>query len=256
MSTEASVDRYQPKGEGLIVLYDNLLSAPRIIRISPVQTADFIESLASRTYELSHEMGGAVPYTIIREVTENFIHAAFEEVVISVLDNGNTIRFSDQGPGIPDKQKARQPGFTSATREMKSYIRGVGSGLPIVNEYLDITNGDLVIDDNIDHGAVVTISLRKETAAQAAPTSPEVAVTTEPVTEPAPKLTTREQAVVDILAREGDLGVSAIARLCSIPLSSTHALLKKLEDEGVIHTTTNQKKRALTPLGSNLVSQS
>ena len=99
MSTEASVDRYQPKGEGLIVLYDNLLSAPRIIRISPVQTADFIESLASRTYELSHEMGGAVPYTIIREVTENFIHAAFEEVVISVLDNGNTIRFSDQGPG-------------------------------------------------------------------------------------------------------------------------------------------------------------
>ena len=122
------------------MLYDNLLSAPRIIRIEPVQTEDFIENLASRTYELSHEMGGAVPYTIIREVTENFIHASFEEVVISVLDGGNTIRFSDQGPGIPDKKKARKPGFTSATKAMKAYIRGVGSGLPMAISPLTTTS--------------------------------------------------------------------------------------------------------------------
>ena len=61
--------------------------------------------------------------------------------------------------------------------------------------------------------------------------------------------------MVDVLGREGELGVSAIAKLCAIPLSSTHALLKKLEAEEVIHTTANQKKRALTPLGMELISQ-
>ena len=41
---------------------------------------------------------------------------------------------------------------------MKSYIRGVGSGLPIVKEYLDFTHGTITIEDNLGSGSVVTIS--------------------------------------------------------------------------------------------------
>ena len=41
---------------------------------------------------------------------------------------------------------------------MKSYIRGVGSGLPIVKEYLDFTHGTISIEDNLGTGSVVTIS--------------------------------------------------------------------------------------------------
>ena len=131
---------------GRIALYDDLRSAPRVVEIKPADTAAYIEALASTVYEQSHGAGGTIPYTVIREVSENFIHARFKEVVVSILDKGNTIRFADHGPGIPSKEKAQMPGFSSAVEPMKNYIRGVGSGLPIVREYLESSHGTITID--------------------------------------------------------------------------------------------------------------
>ncbi len=144
-----------------IALYDDLLSAPRVTEIQPNETAVFLETLASTIYNLSHEIGGTIPYTIIREVSENFIHAQFNEPTVTILDKGNTIQFTDQGPGIEQKEKALRPAFTTATKEMKSYIRGVGSGLPIVAEYLEVSHGYITIEDNLGAGSVITISLNK-----------------------------------------------------------------------------------------------
>ena len=45
---------------------------------------------------------------------------------------------------------------------MKNYIRGVGSGLPIVREYLESSHGTITIEDNLGTGAVVTVSLVRE----------------------------------------------------------------------------------------------
>ena len=134
---------------GRIALYDDLRSAPRVAEIKPADTAAYIEALASTVYEQSHGAGGTIPYTVIREVSENFIHARFKEVVVSILDKGNTIRFADHGPGIPSKEKAQMPGFSSAVEPMKNYIRGVGSGLPIVREYLESSHGTITIEDNL-----------------------------------------------------------------------------------------------------------
>lgn len=142
-----------------IALYDDLRSAPRVTEIQPATTAEFIENLASKIYEQARSAGGTIPYTVVREVTENFIHARFTEIIVSILDDGNTIRFADQGPGISQKEKAQLPGFTSAIEPMKHYIRGVGSGLPIVKEYLDLSHGTITIEDNLGTGAVVTISM-------------------------------------------------------------------------------------------------
>ena len=147
---------------GRIALYDDLRSAPRVVEIKPADTAAYIEALASTVYEQSHGAGGIIPYTVIREVSENFIHACFKEVVVSILDKGNTIRFADHGPGIPSKEKAQMPGFSSAVEPMKNYIRGVGSGLPIVREYLESSHGTITIEDNLGTGAVVTVSLVRE----------------------------------------------------------------------------------------------
>ena len=142
-----------------IALYDDMLSSPRIVEIPPADTMDFIGQLSSQIYNLSREMGGGIPFSAIRQVTENFIHAEFREIVVSIMDEGNTIRFTYQGPGISDKQRAQLPGFSSATEEMKRYIDGVGSGLPIVREYLDVKHGTLTLDDNLNGGSVVTLSL-------------------------------------------------------------------------------------------------
>ncbi|MGN0072730.1 MAG: ATP-binding protein [Coriobacteriales bacterium] len=152
-----------------IAVYDDLLSAPRIIEIQPAEVSRYIENIASTTYELASQQGGVIPYTVIREVSENFIHAQFKEITVSILDHGCTIRFADQGPGIENKDRAQLPGFSSATAEMKDYIRGVGSGLPIVKEYLKFSNGRLVIEDNIRDGAVVTIAVDRNAGIQQQP---------------------------------------------------------------------------------------
>lgn len=260
-----------------IALYDDLRSAPRVTEISPAETTIYIENLASKIYEQSKLAGGEIPYTVIREVSENFIHARFKEIIVSILDNGNTIRFADQGPGILNKDKARLPGFSSAIEPMKKYIRGVGSGLPIVSEYLGFSHGSITIEDNLGAGSVVTISmvdeesrsdsyLRSESASTAQPSKVEHA---SPLKQPddvetskkstleesrvprsqilTPPLTPREREFLPIFLSEGALGVTEISRLTEIPASSTHVTLQKLEQAGLIEKV--GKKRVLTDLG-------
>ncbi len=162
----------QPEGEGSydytfvtsvarIALYDDLRSAPRVTEIMPASTPDYIEALASTIYNQAKQAGIDSLYRSARSVGK--LHPR------SLHRNhrfhprwGNTIRFADQGPGISDKKKAQLPGFSSAIEPMKGYIRGVGSGLPIVCDYLDFTHGSISIDDNIGQGTVVTISMNGE----------------------------------------------------------------------------------------------
>ena len=243
-----------------IAQYDDLRSAPRITEIQPAPTADFIEHLASKIYEQAKMAGGTIPYTVIREVSENFIHARFAEIIVSILDEGNTIRFADQGPGIMMKDKAQLPGFTSAIEPMKHYIRGVGSGLPIVKEYLDFSHGTISIEDNLGTGAVVTISLKsnEEPAAASAQESPydlrrpamggKGGRAPQPAMPPLPPLSQRERDFLPIFLSEGALGVTDLARLTGVPQSSTYVTLSKLEEAGLIEKTAGQK-RILTDLG-------
>jgi hypothetical protein len=145
-----------------IAVYDDPTVTPRVVVIQPTDIRDYLESITQMTTKLSHEQGGSIPFMIIREIVENYIHASFIAPTISILDGGNTIRFSDQGPGIPDKERALEYGTTTATEDMKRYIRGVGSGLPLAQQYMLDKGGSLRIDDNLSCGTVVTISTRAE----------------------------------------------------------------------------------------------
>ena len=252
-SKEGYFDYTHVKTVARIALYDDLRSAPRITEILPATTAEYIENLASKVYEQAHSAGGTIPYTVIREVTENFIHAQFAEIIVSILDQGNTIRFADQGPGIVQKEKAQLPGFTSAVEPMKKYIRGVGSGLPIVKEYLDISHGEITIEDNLGTGAVVTISLNPSTppykGASQNNHTPSVDHQAEWRASLTPPLTQRERDFRLIFLSEGALGVTDLSRLTGTALSSTHVTLSKLEQAGLIEKADNQKKRILTNMG-------
>lgn len=233
-----------------IAVYDDLRSAPRVIEIPPGPTNEYIEALASTTFDYSKRAGGSIPYTVIREVSENFIHARFAEIVVSILDEGNTIRFADQGPGISHKDQAQLPGFTSAIEPMKKYIRGVGSGLPIVKEYLDFSHGHIKIEDNLNSGAVVTISLKDEPAGQ---TSSRATSAQRPHAIPVPPLSRREKDFLKLFSEEGALGVTDLVHLTDSPQSSTHATLKKLEEAGLIEKTAG-RKRILTDMGYEVAS--
>ena len=141
-----------------IAVYDDAAAAPRVVIVEPKDVRPYLEEITLQVTQLAQGQGGSIPFMVIREIVENFIHAYFMEPTISILDHGNTIRFSDQGPGIAQKDRAMQYGTTSATEEMRHYIRGVGSGLPYVQQYMRDKGGSLVIDDNISGGTVVTLS--------------------------------------------------------------------------------------------------
>ena len=156
-----------PTTSARIAVYDDMAMVPRVVVIEPTDIRAFLEQITESVFQLATQQGGDWSFMLIRELVENFIHASFVEVSISILDKGKTLVFSDQGPGIPNKQAALKPSFSSATKAMKRYIRGVGSGLPIVEEQLRLKNGTITIEDNLGHGTIVTVSLIPSEASQA-----------------------------------------------------------------------------------------
>lgn len=152
-----------------IAIYDDVAAAPRVVVIEPQEIRPFLEEVTLQVTQLAQAQGGSIPFMVIREIVENYIHAFFMEPTISILDGGNTIRFSDQGPGIAQKERALQYGTTSATEEMRRYIRGVGSGLPYAQQYMEDKGGSLRIDDNISGGTIVTISTLPATSSMTSP---------------------------------------------------------------------------------------
>lgn len=235
-----------------IAVYDDTLSAPRIVDIEPTEISLYIEQIASKTYEYAQQKGSSIPYTVIKEVCENFIHADFREPCISILENGNTIKFTDQGPGIEDKERAQLPGFTSATTEMRKYIRGVGSGLPTVKDYLRFSNGRLIIEDNIREGTVVTITVNRDQQ----PTTPIVyRETAGPITPAAVEIGGREFDILILAQEMGLIGPTEVHQNLDISLATAHRDLNKLESKGMLQKTESGKKRMLTDLGLSVLSR-
>lgn len=154
----------QPTSPARIAVYDDMTMPPRVKIIEPCDIRSYLEQITASVYEFATQQGGEWSFSLIRELVENYIHAFFREPTVSILDKGQTITFSDQGPGIADKQAALKPSFSSATKAMKHYIRGVGSGLPIVEEQMKLKHGSIKIEDNLGCGTIVTVSLKQDDA--------------------------------------------------------------------------------------------
>jgi hypothetical protein len=224
-----------------IAIYDTLTSPPRVVSVEEDELPGLIASLATETYRYCREQGGQVPYTVIREVIENLIHASFCDVVVTVLDGGQVLRISDHGPGIQDKGRAVQPGFTTATPEQRQYIRGVGSGLPIARESLAFLQGVLTIEDNLGGGTVLTINLpRQAERATAAQPGPSV------------KLTTRQKRILVLLMELGAAGPTSLARELGIAPATAFRELGLLQKAGLVHSSSDGK-RTLTEEGVSLL---
>lgn len=229
-----------------LAIYDSPTSIPRVIDLSPEECSEFVTRLATKTYQLSQEKGGNIPFSVIKEIVENLVHAYFKEVIVSILDNGNTIRVSDQGPGILDKEKALQPGFSTATTEMKCLIKGVGSGLPVAKEVLSFLGGVISIDNNINQGTVVTLAL---------PPNDKPATTQEPTALDIQDdrsysfpLTNRQKKALSLITELGAAGPSVIASELDISLSTAHRDLTYLEECDLIKSD-ELGKRSLTSQG-------
>ena len=225
-----------------VAIYDSMTAAPRIIDLYSDNIRDLMNMLSEKTYNFSQQKGGGIPYTTIREVIENLIHANFAEVTINIYGNGNIITVSDQGPGISDKEKVFMPGYTTATKSMKAYIRGVGSGLPIVKETMLFSGGEINVDDNLNQGTVITLKIPAKDK-----DIDEIITSKHPsVKEPVPdvKISARQLRVLSLIIEFEKAGPSKISEELDISLATAYRDLQALENVGFIKPDEHGKRFA------------
>ena len=239
-----------------IAVYDNMRSIPRIIDLNFNDINNFINETSEKTYNLSHEIGGRIPYTIIKEIIENLIHADFKEVIITVLDSGNHIIVTDQGPGIEDKEKAFLPGYTSATSKMKEYIRGVGSGFPIIKETITFSGGSIDVKDNIKRGTVISLKLgltEKSEEVQDSGSGPAAELPSDTESEEKTQtdsldkfngkiLSDRQKKILFVILELEEAGPSTIAKELGFSLSTSYRELIYLEKNKLLIPSSSGKK--------------
>lgn len=243
-AAQATVDTAGPRDSGLpeirVAVYDSPLAAPRVLVVRAQDVEELVSEAASRAYTLARDLGGRIPLVAVREVVENLAHARFQDAVISILDSGNTIRVSDRGPGIADKERALQPGFTTATADLRRLIRGVGAGLPLAREQMALLGGTLTIDDNLGAGTVVTLTVHPEGARV-------------PAREPdaparGPDLSPRQKKVLLLIAELGSAGPSAVAKELGVSQSTAYRELRMLERRRLVDNK-SAGRRTLTEEG-------
>jgi hypothetical protein len=201
------------------------------------------------------EAGGRVPEESVREVIENLVHAGYRGVVISILDGGDVVRISDKGPGVQQKERAMEFGFSGATAEALHEIRGVGAGLGIARAAAEKVGGTVVIEDNIGGGTVATISVpvegsdskEREPFINSAPLRRRY-----PDGVPRMNISERQQKVLITVLEHGEVGPSTVAERLEISVSTAYRDLSVLEEHGLV-VTDESGKRMISPLGRDLV---
>jgi DNA-binding CsgD family transcriptional regulator/anti-sigma regulatory factor (Ser/Thr protein kinase) len=239
-----------------VAIYDSPLAPPQIVSLSSEDFNQLIGELSARTHGFARERGGRIQFVVIKEIVENLIHAYFKDAVVTIMDDGNTIRISDQGPGIPDevKQRAFEPGFTTATREMRRFIKGVGSGLPVAQEQLKFLGGAITIENNLRTGTVVTLRVGPPPAP--APNPSPASSTEPPATSPplataaAARLSDRQKKILLLIAEIGAAGPSTIAKELGMSQSTAFRELSLLQRIRLLVVgTADPGKRTLTEEG-------
>jgi len=244
-----------------IAVYESPYSAPRIIHITYYSDLKkYIEELSQKTHQLCQQFTFVFPYPIIKSLIENLIHADFTEPVISILNEGKMLRIADQGQGIINKSHALQVGFSTARTYHKTHIAGVGSGLPTVAYYADMSNGSLIIEDNINKGTVITLNLAPRQNKSSTPTNEQhppseqnnlyydiqkLNQTTYPLSTKS--LSERQQEVLVAVTDCGFIGPSQLAELFEISTATAYRDLQYLERQGYVHS--DAGKRTITQEG-------
>ena len=73
-----------------------------------------------------------------------------------LTDDAISLEMADRGPGIPDVDLAMQPGFSTASDEMREMGFGYGMGLPNIKKNSDA----LVLESEVGKGTRVCASIR------------------------------------------------------------------------------------------------
>lgn len=248
--------------KALVVIYKNN-SAPKVSEIAFIDVESFCDTLVLRTAEALQEFKSPIPNYVISEIIHNFIFANFQDIVISVFNEGRSISFSDRGPGINDIAQSVRVGFSSATAFHKRHIRGAGAGFEVVHTYMRDSGGTLSIENNIDGGTVITLEL-PHADSETEPTPKKTSVwsaegnlnpsDSDSQNIPTLFLNERQQEVLEVSSRYSEIGPQLISDILGIALSTAYRDLTLLESLGLLSTKPNGK-RVITEVGLASISK-
>ena len=227
---------------------------PEVSEVSAASPPAASAKFSKLVMEKVKALGGRVPEEALRELIENLIHAEFKGVVISVLEEGNVVRISDKGPGIEDKERAFEFGFSGAAPEVVQEIRGIGAGLGIARAAAEKAGGTVIIEDNLGGGTVATVSVGEDTHSPNVekPALSSVPQKKYPDAVPKMNISERQQKVLITVLECGEVGPSTVAEKLEISVSTAYRDLSVLEEHGLI-VGTESGKRETTPLGRDLI---
>ena len=237
-----------------VAVYPNT-GEPEVTEVSAASPSSASSKFSGLVMEKVKAAGGRAPEEALRELVENLIHAGFRGVVISVLEGGNVVRISDKGPGIENKTRAFEFGFSGATPEALREIRGVGAGLGLARAAAGKVGGTVTLEDNIGGGTVATVSVGETSQATDSgklPTPPPAPQRKYPDVVPKMNISERQQKVLITVLECGEVGPSTVAGRLEISVSTAYRDLSVLEEHGLV-TSAESGKRVITPLGRDLV---
>ena len=132
--------------------------------VYPVEGGDLIEpGEASSKMKLTLKKLG-LPPDVIRRASicmyegeiNMVIHADGGQAEVDVGMDEIVIRMIDQGPGIPDIDRAMQEGYSTAGDMARDLGFGAGMGLPNMKRYSD----EMDIETEVGKGTTVTIKIK------------------------------------------------------------------------------------------------
>lgn len=83
------------------------------------------------------------------------IHAGGGQIYVEIHPDRVDAKLVDQGPGIPDVDKAMQEGYSTAPDNVRNLGFGAGMGLPNIKKYAD----EMKIDTKIGEGTTMYLSV-------------------------------------------------------------------------------------------------
>jgi Histidine kinase-, DNA gyrase B-, and HSP90-like ATPase len=225
---------------------------PKVEEVQGTGPEELIHRLCTATEQVIRAQGACLPQPAVKALIENLVHARFESPTVSILDRGRTIRVADRGPGIADKRRAVEPGYSSAGEAERRIIAGVGAGLAIAARQAEEGGGRLEINDNLGGGTVVTLAFagtaNRIAEALSEPTLADLRHFQPPASEAPSELSDNGKRVLLLLAELGGTGLATICDELRITGVGARAELDSLRRLGLLDPA-DQEQFVLTPAG-------
>jgi serine/threonine-protein kinase RsbT len=121
--------------------------------------AGYASSQIKKTLKLLNVDPAVIKRVVIAlyEAEVNIVAHAYRGVIYAQVEgSGIKLRLEDEGPGIPDIERAMTPGFSTASQQVREMGFGAGMGLPNISDNAD----SFKIESSVGKGTTLYIEIK------------------------------------------------------------------------------------------------